>query len=122
MKDEIAARLASIREREQAATPGPWEAHDYNGGSQHITPGYHPNEWLAQFWDAKYEEDFLNSAANAAFVAAARTDVGYLLGVAEAAAAFLSAYFDDADRPTSVADNLAAIDLMRAFVGEVTHG
>ena len=120
MKDEIAARLRAIRGRTEAATDGPWlpQGNQYSGGYLgHVqdTKG----EWLAQCWD-RFEEDMVNAEANAAFIAAARDDVPYLLGVADAAAAFLGLFL--ADEGCGVDTCEAALTLLRAFGGETEGG
>lgn len=93
MKEEIAARLSAIRERERAATPGPWEAKGHPGAvGVRLVRG----EWLIV---ADVRPQFagltMPQRENVAFISAARTDVPYLLDVAEAAAAFLATWMDD---------------------------
>lgn len=61
-------RLAEIRNREQAATKGPWTADQWEIHS--------PTGWVGETCDVA---DYPGSIANATFVAAARTDVEWLL-------------------------------------------
>ncbi len=70
--DPLAATLAGIREIEQAATPGPWEAGGIGGDD---------------IWsDAKggFVAETFNNPADAEFIAAARTYVPLLLASLEA--------------------------------------
>lgn len=72
--EDRAARIAAIRERAAQATPGVWHAPDV------ITPyvSTAASEWLAQLWN-KFEENFPNAEANAAFIAHSREDIPWLL-------------------------------------------
>lgn len=85
--DDVARRIGEIRAREEAATPAMWFAPDQQ--SPFISTA--SNDWIAILWDSKYEENFPNAAANAAFIAHIRQDARWLLGVAEAAHAFCTA-------------------------------
>lgn len=67
-------RLAAIRARDAAATPGPWEADDWEiyGPDQSV--------WVGETCDS---DDWNKSCANAEFIAHARTDVRDLLAEVE---------------------------------------
>ena len=72
MPDDLAATLAEIQEREQAATPGPWIA--YGIGDDEV--------WSETPWD--HVAETMGNVADARFIAAARTDVPSLLAAVEA--------------------------------------
>lgn len=114
MKDEIAARLRAIRGRTEAATDGPWVVEGGNW-SYSIYPQASPlpsgDSLLAYVGKSMFQPD-----SNASFIAAARDDVPYLLGVADAAAAFLGLFL--ADEGCGVDTCEAALTLLRAFGGE----
>ena len=67
-------RLDAIRNRAEAATPGPWGVDSSNG----FIKAAEPRVTLAHMWD-KFEEDFPNCVDNSDFIAHARSDIPYLL-------------------------------------------
>lgn len=85
--DPVAAALAAIREREQAATRGPWEAEDDEDcwrlfGA--VSGFLHPMQLAkAPKHGTPYAEYWPNEA-DAAFIVAARSDVPRLLAAVEA--------------------------------------
>jgi hypothetical protein len=88
MPDPISPdRLAEIRDRAQAATPGPWRTHDtyvHDGGyCMTVLSGdgnsTEPRAWLPTFSNATGSPMARNVEADAEFMAAARQDVPELL-------------------------------------------
>lgn len=83
--DPLAA-LGKIRQRERAATPGPWE----HPLEYEVTHGYHQNgdrhvaTWIANTDAGDDSIGDEEADANAEFIAHARSDVDRLLRVAEA--------------------------------------
>jgi len=66
-------RIKQIRERLEAATPGPWTVL-YDDGSLHGTP----EEWFVNF-DAHHDTTNIDREPDAAFIANAPADIAYLL-------------------------------------------
>lgn len=90
----MTSRLDAIRQREQAATEGPWNV---GGGSsfmaQVVVKRMHRDDqnrrvttFLAEAFDCRSPDAGVDPIANGTFIAHARTDVPMLLAVAEAAA------------------------------------
>ena len=75
----MTTRLDAIRQREQAATPGPWRVDNEHGFAVVRSPGQGLIADVGPF----------NNVTNAAFIAAARADLPMLLAVVEAAAAVM---------------------------------
>ena len=69
-----AADLAAIRERAEKATPGPWEVPDFNDGAAVMDASRSVVTWKAS--DTHRSGP---AQANAAFIAAARSDIPALL-------------------------------------------
>ena len=69
-------RLDEIEARANAATPGPWEWHPYMGSGATLAKPNHPFHELNIL---KTTDDWPPVAADAEFIAAARTDVPALL-------------------------------------------
>ena len=69
-------RLAEIEARANAATQGPWEWHPYMGSGATLAKPNHPFHELNIL---KTTDDWPPVAADAEFIAAARTDVPALL-------------------------------------------
>lgn len=88
-------RLAEIREREQAATPGPWTAHEewpgsvFHGGDTNLLPIARTTGRMAE--------------ANERFIAHAREDVPALLAELDRVRAERDAFADRVDTLTAVA-------------------
>lgn len=77
----MSKRLDEIEARVEAATPGPW-------GSGNATPTFGKSMWDAVLHSVAWSDPiaYCNySGSDARFIAAARTDVPYLLAIARAA-------------------------------------
>jgi hypothetical protein len=70
-------RLAEIRERERAATPGPWEVDEACGDV------WSPSIWRSIAIVEDLDLPLVNSEADRAFIAAARQDIPDLLAEVE---------------------------------------
>jgi hypothetical protein len=111
--DATGLDLGAIRERSEAATPGPWETEKaspdreslYYWIRQEKAPGSRTVAWITgslgevspTLRPADYPDD-AESLADAAFISAARTDVPALLAAVEGLAAKLSAVDERAMR------------------------
>lgn len=80
-----AAELAEIETRAEAATTGPW-VHDADKGGEHRVGTSDGKEWVAYIGN---DEDWPHPVPDAAFIAAARTDVPRLVAALRAAYAEL---------------------------------
>ena len=87
--DPVAAELAAIRERADAAARGPWELFE-NHGIDHADEGWSKVYVTGEFGQpvaVAYETGLLepdDATENAAFIVAARSDVPRLLAAVEA--------------------------------------
>lgn len=76
-----ADEIAAIRARAQAATPGPWEAPESEWSDPHVVTT--DGEWIAAFIACYPEGAIPMDAADATFIAHARTDIERLLAAVE---------------------------------------
>lgn len=95
MSDEQTTRLAAIRERLEAATPGPWHVNN-DDGYWYI---YGPDNFQIhdQFNTSGNAEGRAMAVANAALIANAPSDLAYLLDALAAAQAALNTLIVAAD-------------------------
>lgn len=120
-------RLAEIRERAEAATPGPWQETDQPGGVLQVVfgpltaKGYvdyeHTNQRsgfaLSVVFPGDMEDYEGEDLANAAFIAHSRADVAWLLTVAEEAVDFLIEWYSGNGQDANTCD--AATSLAEAL-------
>ena len=78
---DLTDRLDEIEARADAATPGPWEWHPYMGSGATLAKPNHPFHELNIL---KTTDDWPPVAADAEFIAAARTDVPQLVAALRA--------------------------------------
>jgi len=78
------AELDAIRERCEAATPGPWTPVPQTSDGRHIREAAVVNASMQSFWQCCYKQGNGQPEQDAAFIAAARTDVPALLAHIEA--------------------------------------
>lgn len=88
--------LDAIRQRLNAATPGPWFSvvNDLIGGRA-VTAVDKPMHAIDHRRGDRVVADMLNTDADAEFIAHAREDVEHLLAIAEAVRAYLEAIVRD---------------------------
>ena len=82
MSENIDERLAAIRARAEAATPGPWHIEDDSNFKNEEHAGSVVTE--QGYYLAKIEPDVDDADGNAEFIAHAREDVPYLLDLVTA--------------------------------------
>ena len=94
-----ADRLAEIKARADAATPGPWQwREDEPASLVHVTdPRMHP-------WNILKAPDWGPTLADAAFIAAAREDVPWLLDLVDSLTAERDALAAQVARVESLAE------------------
>lgn len=81
-------RLAEIAARAEAATPGPWElVPALDGDGVHFKAGVDDSEGNAVIWVTELGDEGCDREEDAAFIAASRQDIPYLLSALTAAAA-----------------------------------
>lgn len=105
-------RLERIEERLRLATDGPWKydkATGYIVGSSLPTQKQGRYASLAQFWDRE-EADFPNCKNNATFMALAREDIPWLIGVVKDLRAQIARHDQARERPTTTGE-LAGLNL-----------
>lgn len=128
--DRITAELAAIRERERAATRGPWRLEPNTGaGRVWVQIGARPHEADCEplfrvrtlrptFRPEDQQREYRQRGADAAFIVAARSDIPRLLAAVEAALELASRW---QQRSTTGYDTLAecADELRRVVAGEL---
>lgn len=116
--DDVQGRLRAIREREQAATPGPWRTKRAPGFLDVVPADYDPAKRYPHDTPIAaifYRKSTERKDADGAFIANSRQDVPYLLGVAESALRLLDAWHaEEYDSGAALEERIGAL---RAALG-----
>lgn len=109
-------RIAAIQERLSAATPGPWAVEGDKGFGHKV---YQPGGWATLYVCGELHQGHDDGLNDATFIAAAPSDVAYLLDLARRQAAQIDAITKTAASATNVHGRLALRDEIMNVLMEI---